>query len=114
MKPEFSLSTRQSVSTVICSSCKRELPLNCFYMRKKSCCPDSYCKECRKDMNRRKYTNERAVRIASSVRLPYPVITEIEDRETRIRFIMNALRVVRLSVERKRRRMQEEEEEALM
>lgn len=65
-------------------------------------------------MNRRKYTNERAVRIASSVRLPYPVITEIEDRETRIRFIMNALRVVRLSVERKRRRMQEEEEEALM
>ncbi|MBR8706225.1 hypothetical protein IX307_000889 [Bacteroides pyogenes] len=114
MKPEFSLSARQSVSTSICSSCKRELPLDCFYMNKKNRCPDSYCKECRKDLSRRQYTSEKAVRIASSVRLPYPVITEIEDRETRIRFIMNALRVVQLSVERKRRRMQEEEEEALM
>ncbi|MBB3895082.1 hypothetical protein M1B74_03575 [Bacteroides pyogenes] len=114
MKPEFSLSARQSVSTVICSSCKRELPLDCFYMRKKSRCPDSYCKECRKDLSRRKYTSEKAVRIASSVRLPYPVITEIEDRETRIRFILNALRVVRLSVECKKRRMLEEEEKALL
>ena len=75
MKTTLSLSTKQSTSSSICKSCKRELPLESFYMNKKTQSPDKYCKE---------------------------------DRETRLRLILHALQVVRLSMERKKAGMQEE------
>ena len=48
MKTTLSLSTKQSTSSSICKSCKRELPLESFYMNKKTQSPDKYCKECRR------------------------------------------------------------------
>ena len=44
----------------------------------------------------------------SGGRVSYPVITQTEDRETRLRLILHALQVVRLSMERKKAGMQEE------
>ena len=66
-------------------------------MNKKTQSPDKYCKECRKSLSRRQYG-----------RVSYPVITQTEDRETRLRLILHALEVVRLSMERKKAGMQEE------
>ena len=43
MKTTLSLSTKQSTSSSICKSCKRELPLESFYMNKKTQSPDKYC-----------------------------------------------------------------------
>lgn len=110
MKAETSLSTRQSTATVICKNCRRELPLELFYVNKTTQCPDRYCKECRKSLSRRQYSSGKKLsRTVLSDRLPYPVITQIEDRETRIELILHALEIVRLSMERKKTRMQEEE-----
>lgn len=57
--------------------------------------PDSYCKECRKDVNRlnRKL---RAYRPEAEETPPrYPVITDIREREVRMQLILNALYTVR-------------------
>ena len=40
MKTTLSLSTKQSTSSSICKSCKRELPLESFYMNKKTQSPE--------------------------------------------------------------------------
>ncbi|QIU93565.1 hypothetical protein [Bacteroides faecium] len=109
MKQEISLSTEQSTSTSSCKNCKRELPLDFFYLNKTTLCPDKFCKECRKSLSRRRYNSGKISQAIFSDRLPYPVITQIEDRETRIQFILHALQVVRLSMERKRMRTQEED-----
>ncbi|MDE6821124.1 hypothetical protein [Bacteroides acidifaciens] len=104
------LLTRQSTATVICKNCKRELPLESFYMNKTTQCPDKYCKECRKSLSRRHYLSGKKLPcINLSGRLPYPVITQIEDRGTRIRLILHALQVVHLSMERKKKKVRDEE-----
>lgn len=105
MKTTLSLSTKQSTSSSICKSCKRELPLESFYMNKKTQSPDKYCKECRKSLSRRQYGSGKKLPHCSlsGGRVSYPVITQTEDRETRLRLILHALEVVRLSMERKRR-----------
>ena len=48
MKTTLSLSTKQSTSSSICKSCKRELPLESFYMNKKTQSPDKYSMERKK------------------------------------------------------------------
>mgnify|MGYP000328625307 CR=1 FL=1 len=109
MKAETSL-TRQSTATVICKNCKRELSLEFFYVNKTTQCPDKYCKECRKSLSRRQYiSGKKLPSINLSGRIPYPVITQIGDRDTRIQLILNALRIVHLSMERKKKKVQEEE-----
>lgn len=109
MKAE-TLLTRQSTATVICKNCKRELPLESFYVNKTTQCPDKYCKECRKSLSRRQYSNgKKFSRTVLSARLPYPVITQVEDRDTRIQLILHALQIVHLSMERKKKKVQEEE-----
>lgn len=109
MKPETFLSTQSFATTSICKNCKRELSLELFYVNKTTQCPDKYCKECRKSMSRRQYNSGKRSLTASSERVSYPVITQIEDRETRMQFILHALQVVRLHLERKKKKMQEEE-----
>lgn len=122
MKAETSLSTQHALSTQrsqstpfstaatsICRNCKCELPLELFYVNKTTLCPDKYCKECRKSISRKQYGNGKLSETALPDRLPYPVITQIEDREIRMQLIMHALQVVRLSIERKKTKMQEEE-----
>ena len=110
MKTTLSLSTKQSTSSSICKSCKRELPLESFYMNKKTQSPDKYCKECRKSLSRRQYGSGKKLPHCSlsGGRVSYPVITQTEDRETRLRLILHALEVVRLSMDRKKAGMQEE------
>ena len=110
MKTTSSLSTKQSTSSSLCKSCKRELPLESFYMNKKTQSPDKYCKECRKSLSRRQYGSGKKLPHCSlsGGRVSYPVITQTEDRETRLRLILHALQVVRLSMERKKAGMQEE------
>ena len=101
MKTTLSLSTKQSTSSSICKSCKRD---------KKTQSPDKYCKECRKSLSRRQYGSGKKLPHCSlsGGRVSYPVITQTEDRETRLRLILHALQVVRLSMERKKAGMQEE------
>lgn len=104
MKSEISSLTRQSV--YVCKNCKRELPLEAFYVNKATQCPDKYCKECRKSLSRSQYNNVKL----SAKHVPnrdYPVITEIEDRELRIRLIVHALEVVQRSKERRKMKLQE-------
>ena len=110
MKPLNSLSTRLPASAAsICANCKRELSLDSFYVNKTTFCPDKYCKECRKSISRRQYCNDKRSLSALSERPSCPVITQIEDRETRMQLILYALQVVRSLLERKKRRMLEEE-----
>ena len=78
MKTTLSLSTKQSTSSSICKSCKRELPLESFYMNKKTQSPDKYCKECRKSLSRRQYGSGKKLPHCSlsGGRVSYPVITQ--------------------------------------
>ena len=80
------------------------------YLHKKTQSPDKYCKECRKSLSRRQYGSGKKLPHCSlsGGRVSYPVITQTEDRETRLRLILHALQVVRLSMERKKAGMQEE------
>ena len=79
-------------------------------MNKKTQSPDKYCKECRKSLSRRQYGSGKKLPHCSlsGGRVSYPVITQTEDRETRLRLILHALQVVRLSMERKKAGLQEE------
>jgi hypothetical protein len=95
---------KQTITTThICGRCKCELPLEEFYINKKSQRPDNYCKECRKETSRTQRKNSKASNSVEETR-KYPVITEIQDRESRMKLIMHALEVVRESIARKRRK----------
>lgn len=108
MKTELSSLSEQS--TCLCRKCKRELPRDLFYVNKSTQSPDKYCKECRKLMSRRQYTNDKRTRPMFADKTPSPVITQISDRELRIKLILHALEVVRQSMARKKLRMQELED----
>lgn len=97
-------------STGVCKNCERKLPIEFFYVNKHTQCPDKFCKECRKAFSRRQYNSGKRTRPISPERTPYPVITEISDRELRMQLIFNALHVVQESMERKKRKVQAIEE----
>ena len=79
----------------------RELPVDSFYVDKRTLAPDNYCKECRRAMSNARYRRS----LPASNPLRYPVITEISDCTLRMYLILNALKVVRESVLRKRKRL---------
>ena len=80
---------KQTITTThICGRCKCELPLEEFYINKKSQRPDNYCKECRKETSRTQRKNSKASNSVEETR-KYPVITEIQDRESRMKLIMH-------------------------
>ena len=103
MKTTLSLSTKQSTSSSICKSCKRELPLESFYMNKKTQSPDKYCKECRK-ANTRKRRDLRRCTSFENKPVSYPVITEVKDPALRMLLILHARQVVAESISRKQER----------
>ena len=78
-----------------------ELPVVSFYVDKRTLAPDNYCKECRRAMSNARYRRS----LPASNPLRYPVITEISDCTLRMYLILNALKVVRESVLRKRKRL---------
>lgn len=91
--------------TYICSHCKRELPAEAFYFNSKKQTYDSYCRECRNECSR---LYRKGIK---GQRRPYPIITEIPNKEKRIWLILHAKETVRKSVDRKRILMIEREAE---
>ena len=78
-----------------CHSCLRELPIEAFYVNRKTLIPDYCCKK--------RYLDSRSV---NDIRT-YPLITDIKDRTLRMELILHARQVVNESVARKRRRLWE-------
>lgn len=83
-----------------CACCKCQHPITEFYTTTGGQL-DHYCKECRRKANRERYYTRRRNELK---RRNYLVITDVSDKVLRMALIKNALRNVRLSVERKRRK----------
>lgn len=83
-----------------CGCCRRELPLEAFYVNKRTHTPDNYCKECRKANSRKHRGTDRCL---SSENIPpsYPVITQVSDPSLRNALIRHARQIVAESIERK-------------
>lgn len=90
----------------LCGRCKQHLPLTAFYKTKKRG-RDNYCRRCRHELSQSAY--DRWVMAQSSRKRDYPVITEIQDAQLRLRLIKNALRVVKDSMHRRQQRIAEME-----
>ena len=88
----------------VCGCCKRELPLECFYITRYQE-RDGYCKDCRRKSSSGTYSTGRKKH--NRRRKNYPIITEIDDREVRMELIKHALLTVRDSKERRRRKLWE-------
>uniref|UniRef100_UPI0032EB0402 hypothetical protein n=2 Tax=Bacteroides cellulosilyticus TaxID=246787 RepID=UPI0032EB0402 len=86
-----------------CHSCLRELPIEAFYVNRKTLIPDYCCKACRSAACKKRYLDSRSV---NDIRT-YPLITDIKDRTLRMELILHARQVVNESVARKRRRLWE-------
>lgn len=97
-----------SENTRTCGKCHQNLPLDAFYIIKKTHKPDCYCKECRATHTRMMRKKRRYPENVNATK-SYPVITKIEDREQRIRLICHAWQVVNESIARKRKRLRERE-----
>lgn len=103
------MKTRNEQTLCVCGCCKCALPIEAYYVNKKTGRPSNYCKECRKSASRKHRTVEKQTSV-SREREPYPVITDTKDPETRIAMILSALQVVADSIERKKRKLSELEE----
>ena len=44
-----------------CGCCHRELPVDSFYVDKRTLAPDNYCKECRRAMSNARYRDRKSV-----------------------------------------------------
>lgn len=86
-----------------CHSCLRELPIEAFYVNRKTLIPDYCCKACRSAACKKRYLDSRSV---NDIRT-YPLITDIKDRTLRMELILHARQVVNESVARKRSRLWE-------
>ncbi len=87
-----------------CGCCHKELPIEAFYVSKRTHHADNYCKECRKTMTSTQYRNCKFMDNSHS----YPVITQIADPERRMFLILQALQTVSKSIARKQQRIQNE------
>lgn len=87
-----------------CGCCHQELPIEAFYISKRTHHADNYCKECRKALTSDQYRNNRVMESSRS----YPVITQITDPERRMVLILQALQTVSKSIARKQQRIQKE------
>ena len=88
-----------------CGCCHRELPVDSFYVDKRTLAPDNYCKNLEREPRGQMPTPPTRRSLPASNPLRYPVITEISDCTLRMYLILNALKVVRESVLRKRKRL---------
>lgn len=98
------METSKKTTNHICGRCKRMLPIEAFYLDKKTNRPGNYCKECRKSVSR----NHRKVEKQTFVnkrKTTYPVITLIKDPTVRKELIRHALETVSASIERKRQKL---------
>lgn len=98
-----------SENTRICGKCHQRLPIDAFYISKKTLKPECYCKQCRGNNNRMSRKMRQHPQLADAPR-NYPVVTDIEDREKRIELLCHAWQVVNESMARKRRKLREMED----
>lgn len=92
-----------------CPGCQQELPVSAFSVRDKRHTPDTYCKECRKAANRIRRKSNNTHQEEKAPTRCYPVITNIGQRDVRLRLILHALQTVRQSIARKQRKRCESE-----
>lgn len=92
-----------------CPCCLRQLPDSHFYAKNKQNEPDSYCKDCRKAMNRQRRKEKTCPDAKDDAPPLYPVITRVGEREVRMQLILNALQTVRDNARRKCRKRHKEE-----
>lgn len=107
------MNTLKNQPLYFCGCCKQKLPLAAFYINSKTQSPSNYCKECRKAVSRVKYDSDKGSQIGPKAR-HYPVITQIEDPETRKVLLLHALQVVAESITRKRERDKKNEYESVL
>lgn len=101
------------MTTHLCSCCKLELPMENFYVNKLNRRPDNYCKKCRRNRvdSRWRSKVDSQMKNDSTDRI---VITQVENKQERMRLILHALEVVNESIERKKQRIAEIEMEAMV
>lgn len=92
-----------------CLCCLRELPDSQFYAKNKQNAPDSYCKDCRRAMNRQRRKEKVCLPEKEDAPPLYPVITRIGQREVRMQLILDALQTVRDNARRKSGKQHAEE-----
>lgn len=103
------METPKNQTLYVCGCCKRELPQEAFYQNKRKQCRDNYCKECRKNMSRKRREIDKYIPFVNK-RSSYPVITQVKDVTLRKALIQHALQVVAASIERKKRKIWESED----
>lgn len=86
-----------------CRYCLQALPLEAFYIDKRTNEPEHCCKKCRSLTARNRYVRSRSVDRARN----YPVITSTSDRNLRMILIRHARQVVNESLARKRKKLRE-------
>lgn len=91
-----------------CGRCKRVLPLEEFYVNSRTQRPDPYCKDCRRAVSRERH---RAKSQELKSRRRSPVITQVADRDERLRLIRRALATVEEHHRRRLARLREQEED---
>lgn len=92
-----------------CLCCLRQLPDSHFYAKNKRNKPDSYCKDCRRAMNRQRRKERVCLPEEEDAPPLYPVITRIGQPEVRMQLILDALQTVRDNARRKCRKRHAEE-----
>ena len=97
------MKTSTNETLYVCGCCKQELPQEAFYFNKRAQKPENYCKQCRRTNSNRHRDANRVIRDENK-RLPYPVITQIEDTVLRNFLIQDALEKIAESIERKKQK----------
>ncbi len=87
----------------VCGCCKRELPVEAFYMNKRTHAPESYCKECKKTDTKKRRERQKNLCFENNS-VSYPVIFEVKDPIVRMSLIQHACRVVAESISRKQKK----------
>lgn len=105
------LDSTKASGSYVCGRCKRSLPAEAFYINKKTGCPESYCKECRKAISQQQRDIDKS-NLVTKCHTEYPVITRMTDPTLRKALILRALQTVAASIERKRQKLRESDADA--
>lgn len=103
------METSTHIHSHVCGCCKRKLPLEAFYVNKRTQSPESYCKECRKANSGKHREANRYIAQTENKKRSNLIITQVEDPALRRNLISRALRTVSESVARKQQKLKEQE-----
>ena len=100
------MTTESKCELFTCSNCQQQFDVDAFYFNTKRG-RDNFCRKCRQERSALQYRLSLA---KTEKTRNYPVITETEDREKRMKMIMDAIATVKESIRRKQDRLRNEEE----